>query len=277
MACLIEKYGIPLGIEQRLQVRVHGDDECTVIEAHGEVDAIDTPRLGIILRATAQQPGVLVILDLRLTTNLPVESVETLFAAHREAELDPCSVEVQVCEGSQPERALRAAGAHRHYSVVVWSGPPCDEARREHLLGHDGMELRIPADKDQVYRVRRLSEQVMLLAGVDDLWLADYITAIGEAVANAVTHGSPPGGLAFVIFRLKPGPLVATAEIEDYGPGIANWKGRPTMPPADSLRGRGLSMMEILADRLEVTTGEKGTTVRLHKYHGLGVHPEWCV
>jgi len=251
--------------DQRLHVRVCGDDERAVVEAHGEIDVTTAPRLNTILRAVAHRPDSYVVLDLRFTTSIGNEGILALLAAHRAQPCLPAAFEVQVVAGSQPEAMLRQAAVHRHFSVVVW-----DRSVAPHSLGIDdctggSVELRVPADVFQVSRVRRLTEQVLLLRDVDDPWICDFVTAVGEAVANAVTHGSPCGCMGYVIFSLKPEPDRIVAEVRDFGRGIEGWTGHPEMPPPMSIRGRGMGMMQLLVDDLQVSTGATGTRVRLQK------------
>lgn len=256
---------LPVATEQQLQVRVTCDTEYAIVEAHGEVDEQTAPRLRTILRGMAGDPNTLLILDLRPTSYLGNPGIRALLDACGAIPAALAAFEVQVRAGSQPEQALHEAGVCRRFSVIVWNGGPEGPVEAGKSRAGGSLELRIPADVFQVSRVRRLTEQVLLLAGADDNWICDFVTAVGEAVANAVTHGSPEPDPGYVVFCLRPESKFVTAEVKDFGHGIWNWTGRPKMPPPCSLRGRGLGMMQFFCDDVEVQTGHAGTLVRLRK------------
>ena len=260
--------------EQRLQVRVNDDGDGPVVEAHGEVDLATAPHLGTILQAVSHRPDAQVVVDLRPTTYLGSAGLTALIAAHRQAATAPSPFEVQVRGGSQPDTILRQAGVHRLFSVVVWHQPSSSPFFGPMGAAHGCLELRIPSCPFQVSRVRHLTEQVLALVNLDDSWIGDFVTAVGEAVANAVTHGSPKGGPGYVVFTLKPSSTLIVAEVQDFGHGIKGWQGAAHMPPPQNLRGRGLGMMQILADSMEVHTGEHGTLVRLSKFVNPGASTE---
>jgi serine/threonine-protein kinase RsbW len=258
-------------MEQRLQVRVDGDEVRSIIEAHGAVDMVTAPRLGTIIRAAAHHPNSLVILDLRKATYLDHSGVAALMSEQASTSSFGAGFEVQVRAGSQPDRVLHRAGAHRWFSVVVWESPPGDSQPQTSPASPaavlDKLELRIPSDVSQAPRVRHLTEQVLLLMGLDDAWISEFMLAIGEAVANAVCHGSPPGSAGYLIFRLVPTVATVIAEIQDFGPGISALACHAEMPPPESIRGRGMAMMQVFADDMDILTGSTGTTVRLHKHY----------
>jgi PAS domain S-box-containing protein len=94
-------------------------------------------------------------------------------------------------------------------------------------------------------------------ARLDEDLEQDVLVATGEACANAVEHaytgGTGPNALLSV--RLTGAHLVVT--IADHG----RWK----QPPPDNhvLRGRGMPMMEALADAVTIRHDTEGTTVTL--------------
>ena len=256
---------MPVVIDQQLQVRVTNDAETSRIVAHGQMDGTTASRLATILRAMASQTDTLLVLDLRPTSYLDAAGIRLLIDLCDAAPDFNLAFEVQVRAGSQPDKALRESGAHRIFSVAVWDSGlgEAEDGSTDDLRGT--LELRIPSDVFQVCRVRRLAEQVLALRGADDTWLCDFVMAIGEAVANAVTHGSRPDGPGYVIFALSHTDDFVVAEVRDFGRGIQGWTGRAQMPPPESIRGRGLGMMRIFTDQLEVETGSTGTLVRLFK------------
>lgn len=97
-------------------------------------------------------------------------------------------------------------------------------------------------------------------------WEGDHanrvVLATSEATANAVEHGSAPGELVEVVYRVD--HARASVRVLDTG-SCDEWAppSRHALPSDDSDRGRGLVMMERLADRMEVVTDGPGTELRL--------------
>jgi anti-sigma regulatory factor (Ser/Thr protein kinase) len=82
------------------------------------------------------------------------------------------------------------------------------------------------------------------------------ITAVGEAVANAVEHayrGEENPGYLYV--RAKAHDEVVTVEVEDHG----RW--RPFQRRDE--RGRGIVLMHELMDRVRITSAQNRTAITL--------------
>jgi anti-sigma regulatory factor (Ser/Thr protein kinase) len=91
--------------------------------------------------------------------------------------------------------------------------------------------------------------------GIDSGARFSLITAIGEAVANAVEHayrGEVPG---YVYLRLAFRDGIVSAEIEDRG----RW--RPFQRRDE--RGRGIVLMHELMDRVRITSAQNRTAIAL--------------
>jgi anti-sigma regulatory factor (Ser/Thr protein kinase) len=81
------------------------------------------------------------------------------------------------------------------------------------------------------------------------------ITAVGEAVANAIEHayrGEPPG---IVAVRTDADNDTVTVEVEDHG----RW--RPFQRRDE--RGRGIVLMHELMDHVRITSAQNKTVIRL--------------
>jgi anti-sigma regulatory factor (Ser/Thr protein kinase) len=127
-------------------------------------------------------------------------------------------------------------------------GPDRDEHRLLAEVVHRGNlgELR--------GRVARLAAE----AGLDDHQVVDFTVAVNEALSNVIRHDGVRGELKVVQDDWR--RLIA--EVRDHGPGIPPWV-TVTLPGPNATSGRGLWLAEVLADRLEIESGERGTTVRL--------------
>ncbi|MCW2692299.1 MAG: hypothetical protein JWM67_903 [Mycobacterium sp.] len=121
-------------------------------------------------------------------------------------------------------------------------------------------ERHLSADLAEVAPMRAQLGRWLGQNGAEPRACADVVLAVSEAVANAVEHGC--GGRPDLQIRVRAsvaeladGTPTVTVEVRDPG----TW--RP--PSASPERGRGLTIMTALMDRLQRETTE-GTTVVLH-------------
>jgi anti-sigma regulatory factor (Ser/Thr protein kinase) len=95
-------------------------------------------------------------------------------------------------------------------------------------------------------------------AGLSPLAVADLVTATSELAANSVMHGGGSGTL-----RLWREDSRLLAEVEDRGRIEEPLVGR-LRPKISQEGGRGLWLANQLCDLVQIRSGERGTTVRLH-------------
>lgn len=94
--------------------------------------------------------------------------------------------------------------------------------------------------------------------GMDDVAIADLVTATSELAANSVMHG---GGTGTLRLWREDGRLIV--EVEDRGLIEEQLVGR-VRPDVSQEGGRGLWLANVLCDLVQIRSGENGTTVRLH-------------
>jgi anti-sigma regulatory factor (Ser/Thr protein kinase) len=106
-------------------------------------------------------------------------------------------------------------------------------------------------------RVERWAEQNALSTDA----VIDLQLALGEAVSNGVEHAygaARDGGTVDVELQIRPpdrGPVTAVAvRVSDHG----RWRPAPVLP---SYRGRGLALIQQLAEDLQVSSTRHGTEV----------------
>ncbi len=122
-----------------------------------------------------------------------------------------------------------------------------------------------PSRAEVLVDVRRMVEDAASQTSLDRGAIDDLLTAVDEAAANAIRHGSPVAGsdarLRVICFR---SPDSLGVKIRDFGKGFAVPQ-TPTMPSPDAMGGRGLPLMVALADSVAIASTLKGTTVTLIK------------
>lgn len=118
-------------------------------------------------------------------------------------------------------------------------------------------ELSLPAKPSSAALARRAVRDVAQCTQLSPSETFDVTLAVSEAVANAIEHGSPSGGL--VHLTLCANAQAITVEVRDSGHFPAPAK------PDEYERGRGLPIIGMLSDGVEVDPGPGGTTLRFAK------------
>jgi anti-sigma regulatory factor (Ser/Thr protein kinase) len=110
------------------------------------------------------------------------------------------------------------------------------------------------AATDAVPALRRLTRRWAAESDLDEELAEDVVLAVDEAVTNVVEHAYPEvtGAVRLRLTRWECGEL--TVVVEDDG----TWRPLPGDP---GFRGRGLSLIDRLADHAHVTPTSTGTLV----------------
>jgi anti-sigma regulatory factor (Ser/Thr protein kinase) len=110
------------------------------------------------------------------------------------------------------------------------------------------------AEADDLAAVRAFVRSHALALGLA-AGRVDLLTlAVSELATNTLQHTSGGG---HVEVWAEPGHLVC--DVTDAGPA----RSFGPMPPADSVRGRGLAIVQRVADEVATATGPGGTLVRI--------------
>jgi anti-sigma regulatory factor (Ser/Thr protein kinase) len=133
-------------------------------------------------------------------------------------------------------------------------------------LGRPTAHLLLPCRSDSVPTLRALLhrdlERWEVAAAVADA----ILLATGEAVTNAVVHGSWGQQDSVMVVRWSVVDGVFTFSVQDRGPGFDSSRtamSRRAHPSQN--RGRGLYIMHVLMDRVVVDSGLNGTRILLEK------------
>jgi anti-sigma regulatory factor (Ser/Thr protein kinase) len=114
------------------------------------------------------------------------------------------------------------------------------------------VRVRLPGNVDAVPLARRAIEE--LEPGLERALSANLRLLVSELVTNSIRYADAPATAAVelhgAVFRDR-----VRVEVTDDGPGF---EPRPREPDADSRSGWGLYLVDQLADRWGVTSGETG-------------------
>jgi len=111
---------------------------------------------------------------------------------------------------------------------------------------------------EELSEVRRRVTAAAERAGMDRGGIADLVTAASELAANSVMHGGGSGTLRLWVEEER-----LLTEVEDHGLIDEQLVGR-LRPDIAQEGGRGLWLANQLCDLVQIRSGERGTTVRLH-------------
>lgn len=109
-----------------------------------------------------------------------------------------------------------------------------------------------------LHRLRQLIRWAAGRVGLDSDRTGYLVIAVSEAAGNAITHGGGHGALELI----QDDQRRLIAQVSDHGPGLPP-NISVTLPDPDALSGRGLWLIHETCDRVDVTTGSGGTTVRM--------------
>ena len=113
----------------------------------------------------------------------------------------------------------------------------------------------------EVPRARRRVAMAAEQSGLRGQPRFDFLLAVGEALNNAVRHGSPTCEFDEVTVRVGTLGRAMVAEITDRGGGLST--SRISQPDVLDPSGRGIPFMRLLVDDLRYDCHEGGTTVQL--------------
>ena len=124
----------------------------------------------------------------------------------------------------------------------------------------DTIRLELGSDPNELAAMRSQLRRWLHNSDGDEAEVAEILTAIGEAAANAIEHGGAVAGdrRSFTV----DGKLVG-GEVQLVVRDSGSWRDRRRKEG-----GRGLLLMRALMDSVDVDTGSGGTTVRMRRRIG---------
>ncbi|MFN3653653.1 MAG: ATP-binding protein [Armatimonadota bacterium] len=201
------------------------------------------------------------VLDLSGAEQWSAADAEALTAAIRDAQRRGCAVSLVRCP-DQLYRQLQLSGLEggvRHCGSLG--------AATGGLLGQAAslLDLYVRSAADQLPRVRAVTSAVLLGIIGDERAAAQLQLAIGEAVTNAILHGSPEGPRNHVRISLHVERGALVVDVADQGPGFDPDRLHAASPEELSEHGYGVGIMRGVMDRVEFFRDETGMLVRLTK------------
>lgn len=132
---------------------------------------------------------------------------------------------------------------------------------------HIAATVVIGRDADDVPGARALVATALELVGTSSDDCADLTVAVSEAVTNAVEHAASGEDVVLTIDLTRERAEIV---VRDEGRGFVPPES-PEMPDPQATAGRGLALMRLLVDEVDVESSPgQGTIVRIrHQLRGL--------
>lgn len=240
-----------------------------VVDLSGDLDVAVVPELRSNLESALTAGCVNVVLDLADVVYADSSALGLLvWLDHR---LSPVGGRL-ILTGAQPDvgRILELSGLISVAATIgmassaesALAGIEMSAASGEPLWSH---AVSIEADVNRLAAVREDICDAVTSLGFSESALFDIKVALGEALANAVRHGSPDSGEGTVQAEVIAYPDRIVVEVSDEGSGFDGTLAGSTDVYAPS--GRGVLFMRALMDSVEFHRSDAGgTLVRLVKH-----------
>ncbi len=125
-------------------------------------------------------------------------------------------------------------------------------------------KLAFGANKKNIHKVEKYIEDLCDYYNINNTYFAHILTAVTEAVENAIEHGNRNDSQKKVFLKFEIKPQGFSFMIKDEGNGFNSENvPDPTDPEADfsKTEGRGLFVMKSLADKVKFY--DKGSCIEL--------------
>ena len=149
---------------------------------------------------------------------------------------------------------IDAAGEHPSEGYA----PERIVASYNHPLPVSSSAVVLPFDAVSFSQVRRTAVEFARTGGLPGDRVGDVALAVGELATNSIVHGGGAG-----VLRLWTADDQLICEVSDGGRLTDPLAGRRPVP-SQRLSGRGMLLVNLVADLVRVHTGPVGTTVRIH-------------
>ncbi len=246
----------------------HGPRAC-VAEISGDVDTSVVPELRVALGEALDSGCRNVILDLKRVTYADSSALSLL--VWLDQKLRPVSGRMVLTGANRDVTRILELSGLVQIAASVMTSPNVTAALEGLDLPPKAVdplwveELPMPAKVEALAAAREQVAALVSRLGLGDAALFDIKVALGEALANAVRHGSPSDGEGEVDIRVEAYPDRVVLRVIDAGCGFDGIHACSGDVYASG--GRGVMFMRALMDGVEFTPSETGgTTVTLVKH-----------
>lgn len=243
-----------------------------IVSIRGDIDTAVTPELQNAIDLSLESGCRNVVMNLREVTYADSSALGLLvWLDHR---LQPLGGRLVLASANRDvTRVLELSGLVQVASTVATSpnvsaaleGLELPETPPDALWSH---EIVMPAQVEALARAREEACETVSRLSFGEAALFDIKVALGEALANAVRHGSPEGQDATVLVCVDAYEDRVVIRVSDSGCGF-DGEHACSGDVYDS-GGRGVMFMRALMDRVDFSAGPGGGTVVTLVKHRAG-------
>jgi anti-anti-sigma factor len=237
------------------------EDAC-VLRVEGDFDALSVPRVRDALDAAVAAGHTDVIIDLSDVAYM--DSSALGFLVWADQRMRPVSGRLAMA-GASPDvaRILELSGIIGVAPSVVVCRSIEEALESRHVPGEDEAPLwaesfEFPSEARHMSAARARVAEIVAPLGLSQSAVFDMKVAVGEALANAVRHGSPAGACDTVCVEIRAYPERVDVVVSDCGAGYDG--SPPEGQDAFAPGGRGVLFMRSLMDSVEFRPSTGGGT-----------------
>ena len=241
---------------------VRPDADACVLRVEGDFDSQSVPRVRDALNAALSEGYASIVLDLSSVAYM--DSSALGFVVWADQRLRPVGGRLALAGAcTDVARILELSGLIGVAPSVVVSPSIEDALSQRHLVRQSGAPLwaesfEFPSEARHMSAARARVAEIVTPLGLTQSAIFDIKVAVGEALANAVRHGSPRGTSDVVCVEVRAYPERVDVVVSYSGAG---YDGVPAANP-DMLAqgGRGVLFMRALMDAVEFRPSAGGGT-----------------
>ncbi len=245
------------------------DSRACVVRVQGEIDMVTAPDVRSAIEGALGRGCVNVVLDLSGVSYADSSALGIIVWADRQ--LEPKAGRLVLAGADRNvSRVLELSGLIGAAPTISASSNAGDamSALRPFSVPEAPLwerHLEFPARPEALSTGRTSVCELVEPLGLAEPAMFDFRVAIGEALANAIRHGSPGGGGDIVSVTVTAFPDRVAVEVRDRGVGFDGEAADAGDPYASS--GRGVMFMRALTDAVEFRRlDDGGTAVSLVKH-----------
>ena len=241
---------------------VSPDADACVLRVEGDFDSLSVPRVRDALNAALDEGYASFVLDLSNVDYMDSSALGFIvWADHR---LGPVSGRLALA-GASPDvaRILELSGLLGVAPTVVVSPTVENALSAQTVTPEPGAPLwaesfEFPSEARHMSAARARVAEIITPLSLTPSAIFDIKVAVGEALANAVRHGSPRGSGDVVCVEVRAYPERVDIVVSDSGAG---YDGSPATGRGSlSSSGRGVLFMRALMDAVEFRCSAAGGT-----------------
>lgn len=261
----------------KIVVEHESDARVCVVRIEGEIDSSTAPDLEAALESAVNRGCINLVLDLAHVAYVDSSALGLIVWLNRM--LGPKGGRLVLAGATRNVSRILEVSGLIGAAVTVSAAPDAGDALAGLMLTESpqpplwSRSIELPAQSSSLSGMRSEVCEMLEPLNISEQTEFDIRVAVGEALSNAIRHGSPGGEGDIVSISVTAHADRVVLVVSDKGYGFDGQLDRNGDPYAAS--GRGVMFMRALMDHVDfVRLPEGGTAVTLVKHLGKGARSE---